>query len=185
VKGKVALLDHERESLFKHWLDQHGGMVVKVARAYTLTADDRQDLTQEILLQVWRSLAQFEGRAAVSTWSYRVALNTALCWQRSQRSRPLAQQPGFAIQEVADPGHDGGSSAEQKELVERLYAAIHRMSKGDAAIVLLYLDDLSYREIAEVLGISENNVGVKLNRAKKVLAETMEGKSLEGNHGTR
>jgi RNA polymerase sigma-70 factor (ECF subfamily) len=167
------LLDHERESLFKDWLDQHAGLVVKVARAYTLTADDCQDLMQEIFLQVWRSLAQFEGRASAATWSYRVALNTALSWQRNQRRRQVNRQPIVEMHEVLEPAGDSAAHAENRELIERLYAAIRQLPKGDAALVLLYLDELSYREIAEVLGISESNVGVKLNRAKKNLAELM------------
>jgi len=167
------LLDHERESLFKAWLDQHAGLVVKVARAYTLTAEDCQDLMQEIFLQVWRSLGQFEGRASASTWSYRVALNTAMSWQRNQRLRQANRQPIFEIHDVPEPGGDGAAHAESRELIERLYGAIRQLPKGDAALVLLYLDDLSYRQIAEVLGISESNVGVKLNRAKKALAELM------------
>ncbi len=167
------MLDHERESLFKAWLDQHAGLVVKVARAYTLTAEDCQDLMQEIFLQVWRSLSQFEGRASASTWSYRVALNTALSWQRNQRRRQADRLPIFETHDVPGPASDSAKQVENRELIERLYGAIRQLPKGDAALVLLYLDELSYREIAEVLGISESNVGVKLNRAKKVLAELM------------
>jgi len=167
------LLNHERESLFRAWLDQHGGMVLKVARAYTLTADDCQDLMQEILLQVWRSLAQFEGRASASTWSYRVALNTALTWRRNERVRQAGRQPLFEIQELPEPAGNNQPHSENRELTERLYGAIHQLPKAEAALVLLYLEDLSYRQMAEVLGISESNVGVKLNRAKKALAELM------------
>jgi RNA polymerase sigma-70 factor, ECF subfamily len=76
------LLDENLASLFQSWLIEHKGVVVKVARAYTLTTEDCQDLAQEILLQVWRSLPQFQGRASASTWLYRVALNTALSWRR-------------------------------------------------------------------------------------------------------
>ncbi len=165
------MLDHERESLFKAWLDQHAGLVVKVARAYTQTAEDCQDLMQEIFLQVWRSLSQFEGRASASTWSYRVALNTALSWQRNQRRRQADRLPIFEIPDVPGPAGDSAAQVEKREVIERLYGAIRQLPKGDTALVLLYLDDLSYRQIAEVLGISESNVGVKLNRAKKVLAD--------------
>lgn len=171
------MLDQEQELLFRTWLDQHAGMVVKVARAYTLTAQDSQDLMQEIFLQVWRSLPQFEGRARASTWSYRVALNTALGWQRNQLRRRPRQEPILAIQDLPQSDSDIAAQAEQRELIERLYAAIRKLPKGDAALVLLYLDDLSYQQIAEVLGISENNVGVKLNRAKKALAELMGDKN--------
>jgi len=167
------LLKHERDSLFKAWLDEYGGMVLKVARAYTLTSEDCQDLVQEILLQVWRSLAQFEGRASASTWSYRVALNTSLCWRRNERVRQAGRRPLFEIHELPEPAGNDQPHPENRELIEQLYEAIHQLPKADAALVLLYMDDLSYRQMAEVLGISESNVGVKLNRAKKALAELM------------
>ena len=80
--------DEDLESLFKTWLIEHKGALLKVARAYTLTTDDCQDLAQEILLQVWRSLPQFQGRASATTWFYRVALNTALGWHRKEHHSP-------------------------------------------------------------------------------------------------
>lgn len=157
------------ESLFKAWIAEHGGAVLKVARAYTLTAEDCQDLVQEILLQVWRSLPGFRGRASPSTWIYRIALNTALGWHRKERVRQERERP--ILEEIQTP--DGTKYIEQREVVEQLYATIRRLPPPDAALVLLYLDDLSYRQMAEVLGTSEGNVGVKLNRVKKALAELM------------
>jgi RNA polymerase sigma-70 factor (ECF subfamily) len=164
--------NEQLETRFKAWLQDHGGIVVKVARAYTLTAEEGEDLAQEILLQVWRSLPQFEGRASAHTWVYRVALNTALGWHRRERRRRERQQPLIAIEDLPAAA-DNARELEQRELVGRLYAAIRQLPKADAALVLLYLDDLSYREMAEVLGISESNAGVKLNRARKALGELM------------
>lgn len=161
--------DLDLESLFKSWLSSHSGAVLKVARAYTLTTEDCQDLAQEILLQVWRSLPQFQGRASASTWFYRVALNTALGWHRKEHRRRARQRSVLKIEDVPVAGLDGARQIVQREAVERLYAAIRRLPKADAALVLLYLDDLNYRQMAEVLGISESNVGVKLNRAKNAL----------------
>jgi RNA polymerase sigma-70 factor (ECF subfamily) len=161
------------ETRFKQWLEEYGGTVLKVARAYTLKAEDCQDLAQEILFQIWRSLPRFQGRSSASTWVYRVALNTALGWRRKEGRRWARQQPLLEPEELPDPVSSSSGQLDQREVVERLYAAIRQLPKADAALVLLYLDDLSYREIAEVLGISESNVGVKLNRAKKALAELM------------
>jgi RNA polymerase sigma-70 factor, ECF subfamily len=171
------LLDEDPESLFKGWLTEHGCAVLKVARAYTLTTEDCRDLVQEILLQVWRSLPQFEGRASAPTWAYRVALNTALDWHKKERRRQARQRP--ILEDLPVTGLDGPQQAVQSEIVDRLYASIRQLPKTDAALVLLYLDDLSYRQIAEVLGISESNVGVKLNRAKKALGDLMKEKSHE------
>jgi RNA polymerase sigma-70 factor (ECF subfamily) len=151
-----------------------------VARAYTITTEDCQDLAQEILLQVWRSMPQFQGRASASTWFYRVALNTALGWHRKERRRRARQKPILEVEDLSVPGLDSAQQAVQREVVERLFAAIRQLPKTEAALVLLYLDDLSYRQMAEVLGISESNVGVKLNRAKKALSKLMN----EGSHGT-
>jgi RNA polymerase sigma-70 factor (ECF subfamily) len=173
------LLTENPESLFKSWLAEHGGAVLKVARAYTLTTEDCQDLVQEILLQVWRSLPRFQGRSSAFTWSYRVALNTALEWHRKEHRRQTHQRSMLRFEHLPDSGLDGARQAVEREIVDRLYAAIRQLQKTDRAIVLLYLDDLSYRQIAEVLGITENNVGVKLNRAKKALGELMKENSHE------
>jgi RNA polymerase sigma-70 factor (ECF subfamily) len=167
------MLNEDPETLFKTWLREYGGVVLKVARAYTLTAEEREDLAQEILLQVWRSLPQFRGRSSAATWFYRVALNTALGWHRKEGRRRARQQPLLDPEELPVGGPDSAEQLHQREAVEQLYDAIHRLPKADAALVLLYLDDLSYREISEVLGISENHVGVKLLRAKKALGELM------------
>ena len=110
------------------------------------------------------------------TWFYRVALQTAMNWQRKDKPRRARQQPLVEVQVLATDGADSAEQAEQRETVEQLYEAIHQLPKADAALVLLYLDEMSYREMAEVLGISESNVGVKLNRAKKALSALMNGK---------
>lgn len=163
------------EARFKTWVSEHAGAVLKVARAYAHTAEDCQDLVQEILLQVWRSLPRFEGRSSEITWFYRIALNTALGWRRGEQLRQSRQNrvAGIEIENAVAENSDHSQHAANREMVERLYAAIHQLPKTDAALVLLYLDELSYREMSDVLGISESNVGVKLNRAKKALGELM------------
>ena len=166
-----AATNASQEALFKRWLEQHSGLVFKVARTFAPSDADRDDLVQEILLQLWRSLPRFEGKAKESTWIYRVALNTALAWHRGENKRRATQTPFLALEEF--PGPDDPAAREREELVARLYAAIRHLPKMDAALVLLYLDDLSYREMAEVLGISETHVGVKLNRARKTLTGMM------------
>ena len=173
------MLDEDQDSLFMNWLDEHSSSVMKVARAYTLTSEECQDLAQEILLQAWRSLPKFEGKASLATWFYRVALHTAMNWQRKDKPRRSKQQPLLEVQTIATEGCDSAEQTQQREIVEQLYLAIHQLQKTDAALVLLYLEELSYREMAEVLGISESNVGVKLNRAKKALSELMKEQSHE------
>jgi RNA polymerase sigma-70 factor (ECF subfamily) len=173
------LLDEDQKSLFMNWLGDHGAAVLKVARAYTLTNDECQDLAQEILLQAWQSLPKFEGKASPATWFYRVALHTAMNWQRKDKPRRTRQQPLLEVQVLTTEGTSSSEQVQHRETVEQLYNAIHQLPKADAALVLLYLDELSYREMADVLGISESNVGVKLNRAKKALSALMNGQSNE------
>ncbi|MDA8745467.1 RNA polymerase sigma factor [Rubripirellula amarantea] len=171
------MLEKDHKTIFTNWLEEHSSSVMKVARAYTLTADECQDLAQEILLQAWRSLANFEGKASAPTWFYRVALHTAMNWQRKDKRRRSRQQPMLEVQAVPMDGPSSAEQAQQRDTVEQLYQAIHQLPKADAALVLLYLDEMSYREMAEVLGISESNVGVKLNRAKKSLSTLMNKES--------
>ncbi len=171
------MVDDDQEKQFIDWLDEHSSTVWKVARAYTLTSEECQDLAQEILLQAWRSLPNFEGKASAATWFYRVALQTAMNWHRKDKPRRSRQQPLLEVQVRAPDRSDSAELAQHRDTVEQLYNAIHQLPKTDTALVLLYLDDLSYREMAEVLGISESNVGVKLNRAKKALSALMKGES--------
>ena len=171
--------DDDNNSLFMNWLDEHSASVMKVARAYTLTSEESQDLAQEILLQAWRSLTNFERKASPVTWFYRVALHTAMNWQRNDKRRRQKQKPLLEVQAVSTDSQNSEQQAQQRETVEQLYKAIHQLPKTDAALVLLYLEELSYREMADVLGISENNVGVKLNRVKKTLHALMNRQSHE------
>lgn len=173
------MTDDDQKALFMAWLEEHGASVMKVARAYTLTREECQDLAQEILLQAWGSLPRFEGRSSAATWFYRVALQTAMNWHRKDKPRRTRQQPLLDVQFISTHDTNTAEQAQQRETVERLYDAIQRLPKSDAALVLLYLDELSYREMADVLGISESNVGVKLNRAKKALRALMKGESDE------
>ena len=150
---------------------------MKVARAYALTKEECQDLAQEILLQAWWSLSKFEGKSSAATWFYRVALHTAMNWHRKDRPRRARQQPFLEVQALATKGSESAEQVQQQETVDQLYKAIRQLPKTEAALVLLYLDELSYREMADVLGITESHVGVKLNRAQKALSTLMNGAS--------
>jgi len=164
---------NEHEALFRRWLTEHAGLMWKVVRAFTATPEDAQDLLQEILLQLWTSLPAFRGEARASTWIYRVSFNTALVWKRDEKRRRTKHEAFFNLNLVPD------ASSPDDELIEHLYAAIHQLPKLDASLALMQLDGLSYREMSEVLGISENHVGVKLNRIRKHLAELLKGATHE------
>jgi RNA polymerase sigma-70 factor (ECF subfamily) len=166
------MTSEEQEKLFRRWLADHAGLMWKVVHAFTGTPEDQQDLLQEISLQLWSSLPSFRGEAKESTWIYRVAFNTALVWKRDEKRR-RAKHEAFLQLNVAPENPSGASPGE--ELVKQLYAAIRQLPKLDASLALMHLDGLSYREMSEVLGISESNVGVKLNRIRKQLADSLKG----------
>ena len=165
----------DRESLFQSWLEEHRGILVKVARAYAATPADMADLQQECMLQLWISMASFAQQAKASTWIYRVCLNTALTWRRGTTRRLNRVEPVAELGDVAAATATPAEHAGDREILEKLYAAIHAMSDPDRALVLLALDGLAYREIAEITGLTENHVGVALTRARKRLAAAMKG----------
>jgi len=163
------------EQIFRRWLNDHVGLILKVVRASVALPADQDDLFQDILLQLWISLPAFRGEAKETTWIYRVAFNTMLVWRRGEFRRRKGHE-SFLRLDVSpqiQPSHtDADNSA---EIVNLLQAAIRKLPKVDASLALMHLDGLSYREMSEVLGISENHVGVKLNRIRKQLAEDLKG----------
>jgi RNA polymerase sigma-70 factor (ECF subfamily) len=162
-------------TLFKAWLEENRGTLVKVTRAYALTAADAADLQQELLLQLWISVPNFNGDAKASTWVYRVFINTALTWRRNTAKHRRWIEPGADPSGFLANANDPAAHADHRELIERLYAAIRIMPGLERALVLLMLDDLSYREMAEITGLTENQVGVGLTRARKRLTGLMKG----------
>ena len=166
----MGIENHERQ--FRQWLGEHTGLLVKVVRSFADGPADQDDLLQEILLQVWLSLPNFRDESKPTTWLYRVALNTALAWKRGEKKR-RQRHDSFSISDVAAPSEPSTEAARNDRVVDQLYAAIRALQPSKRALVVLYLDGFSYREIAEVVGISESNVGVSLNRIKKELAATV------------
>jgi RNA polymerase sigma-70 factor (ECF subfamily) len=163
----------EREDTFLTLVREHEGRLRKICRVYGDTEADRRDLYQDILVELWRSLPTFEGNAEPGTWLYRVALNTALSHDRRQTVReetPLEEDHPLRTDAFARPNAD----LEEQEQLDRLYAAIDRLDDVDKALVMMYLDETSYAEMAHVLGITENHVGVKLHRIKNKLADWLE-----------
>ena len=163
------------ESLFQSWLEAHRGIVIKVTRSFASTPADAADLQQELLLQLWISLSSYAAQAKPSTWIYRVCLNTALTWRRGTSRREKRIEPEADITRVPTDAASPAERAGERELLEELYAAIHALPDLDRALVLLSLDGLAYREIAEITGLTENHVGVALTRTRKRLAQLMKG----------
>jgi len=160
----------EQEARFRQWLGEHTGLLLKVVRSFADGPADADDLLQEILLQVWMSLPRFRGQSKPTTWLYRVALNTALAWKRRESKHRRRSRSLPLVPEIVDESAGAGEQQAEREALDRLYAAIRSLEPAKRALVLLYLDGLAYSEMAEVTGLSETNVGVRLNRIKKELA---------------
>jgi RNA polymerase sigma-70 factor (ECF subfamily) len=170
------MLAEKQEKLFKQWFGEHKGLVFKVVKAYAASPQDQDDLFQEILLQLWSSIPVFQGKAKEATWIYRVALNTALVWRRGEtRKRKRYHKLIIDFNGAPDIQQSSCNPMRDSQILDQLYGAIRQLSKIDSSVVLMYLDGVSYDEMAGILGISKSNVGVKLNRAKKQLAQLLKG----------
>jgi RNA polymerase sigma-70 factor, ECF subfamily len=165
----------DRASVFQACLDTHRGIFVKVARAFAAAPVDVADLQQEMMLQFWIALPSFAQGAKQSTWVYRVCLNTALTWRRGRDRREQRFDRTADLGRVVVDHASPAETTDQRELLDRLYAAIQALPEFDRALILLSLDGLAYREIAEVTGLTENHVGVALTRARQRLARYMKG----------
>ena len=152
------------ETQFLQLINTHQAIIHKICRLYRDTPQDREDLFQEIIFQLWRSVPSFQGKAKFSSWMYRIALNTTILPFRKKRPdiRYTDQLP--------DHPEEPHESDEQQE---QLLHALKQLNDADKALITLYLEDLSYKEIAEITGITENNVGVKLNRIKNKIQQLL------------
>lgn len=156
------MTETEQKQIFESWLNDYKALIFKVVRAYAFNAMDKDDLFQEITIQVWRSVPAFRNESAVTTWVYRIALNTAIRWMRKEQRTHKAKELD-AVQYILQEPHA------PDERLAWLYEEIYKLDEIDRSITLLLLDNFSYKEMAEILGITESNVGVKINRIKRYL----------------
>lgn len=156
-------LEQER---FQSLLEEHKKILYKICRSYCPNPADRDDLAQEIVVQLWRSFPRFDNRVRFSTWMYRIALNVAISSYRRERvrTRHLVNASGYVLEAV-------DISAGINEDIQALYQWIEGLPPLDKALVILYLDGNSYQEIADVLGVSQTNVATKIGRLKQRLRQ--------------
>lgn len=162
------------EKQFIDMINKHRGILYKVCNLYCNDVEDKKDLFQEIVLQLWRSFPGFRQDSRASTWAYRVALNTAISNFRKESRKP----DRFAISDKELQIPDMTDFAGKEENLQILKLSIDELTKIEKAIIMLYLDDNSYEEIAEIIGISKTNVGVKINRIKAKIAKFIKEKNL-------
>ena len=166
-----ALLEQE----FDRLLAANGPALARLAASYTNTPSDRDDLVQEIGLAVWQALRTFRGECSSRTFLFRIAHNRAIAYLARSFSHSQGRFPVADVEsEVHDPAPDPESGLAWEQAAERLRGAIHRLPLVYRQVIMLALEDMGYAEIAEVLGISESNVGARLSRARQLLRESLE-----------
>jgi RNA polymerase sigma factor (sigma-70 family) len=158
----------QQSAVFERWINDHAAILHHAVNAFA-EGSDRDDLMQEVLLSVWRAIPAFRGEAGPTTYLYRISHNAAMTWRRRQQKSRRAEE---AFREAP-------SATRSNPQVDRLYEAIRAFPPLDRSLLLLYLDELSYREMAEIHGISESLVGVRLSRARTKLMEQMKEESNE------
>lgn len=156
------------DSFYEEFIENNKGTIYKICRVYANDQDELKDFVQEVTIQLWRSRDKFENRSKLSTWIYRVTLNVCLTLSKKNRRRV------DTVELLATDYQNEDDSIEQEQ-VAALYSAVRKLKEADRALVLLYLEDKSYQEIADILGMTISNVGVKINRIKAKLKELIDG----------
>ncbi len=162
------------EKEFTQLVNDHRALIFKVCNLYCADYESRADLFQEIVLQLWKSFPGFRRESAGSTWIYRVALNTAISNFRKESRKP--ERRSISLEEVEIPDM---TVTDDRDRTSALTLAITKLTEIEKAIIMLYLDEKSYDEISEIIGISISNVGVRLNRIKNKLSKLIKTDSHE------
>ncbi len=156
----------QMQARFQTLLDEHKKIVYKISNSYCANRDDRDDLAQEIIVQLWRSFGTFDERLQFSTWMYRVALNVAISFSRSESAS--AQRVVSAGERLLETSDETRHEPEDLILLNQFIQKLDPLNK---ALILLYLEGYDYREIADVLGITETNVATKISRLKSTMKQ--------------
>ena len=146
---------------YQQYILPFAGIIIKICRAYTNSQEDFEDYYQEVCLQIWRSRDSFNGRSQWSTWVYKVSLNVCLTYLKSSKANKNKLVSDTLPEQVMDD-----TKAFEDDDVNLLYNAIKHLSETDRALILLYLEEKSYQEIAEITGCTSNHIGVRVNRIK-------------------
>ena len=157
------------EKEFIDTINAHQGLIHKVCLMYESDAEAREDLFQEIVLQLWKSFDSFRGEAKITTWMYRIALNTAISGLRKRKRKIVTEE----IHEHHLNISDQSRNTDQEDNFKRLQWAIRKLSEIDRAMVMMALDEVPYDEIAQTIGITQNNVRVRMNRIRERLRKLM------------
>jgi RNA polymerase sigma factor (sigma-70 family) len=164
----------DQQAIFDTWLREHAAILHHVANGFA-TGADRHDLMQELMLALWRAVPAFRAASLPSTFIFRVTHNAALTWKRAERSYRRGLDSFQELQTLSPAITDDAGAPAATDILELLYSAIRTLEPLDRSLVLLQLDGVSYAQIAEIHGLTESNVGVRLNRLKhKITAKLQE-----------
>ena len=158
----------EEEKRFISLINTHQGLIHKICIMYENDPDVRNDLFQEIVFQLWKSFSSFRGEAKITTWMYRIALNTAISGFRKQTRNVKTEDLKELHLNISDSWEYDG-----EEDIQRLHRAIRQLSEIERAMIMLALEEVPYEEIAETIGITQNNVRVRMNRIREKLKKLM------------
>lgn len=158
------MADNDIQEQFLHILEKNIGMIIKISRAYTKVRQDREDLVNDITLELWKSFKHFKGDSKISTWIYRVALNTSMNYKRKKKNVSLFS----SVNDLKETDtYSWLLEEDTSSELEVLYNCIDELNEINKAIILLYLDGNSHDEISEIMGISKTNVGTRISRIKE------------------
>lgn len=166
--------DGSVEAAFRAASAEYGAALARLARGYEADEARQQDLVQDILVALWRGLPGFAGRASLRTWVYRVAHNVAVSHVIERRRDQLARAVPLDDEAAAQLVRNAAREAEGRDAVARLAALVRALRPADAQVILMYLEGLTHAEIAEVTGLSSENVAVRVHRIKAALSRALE-----------
>lgn len=165
------MTQQQKEKIFLQVLEKHSDRIQRICWGFSSKHQDVEDIYQNVLLNIWRGLSKFEGRSEIATWIHRICINSCLLWKRKEKK---------LTEEVLLNENNFGLSAEEQfiknEKIVALHTAIQTLNKMDKSIALLILEECSYKEIADVTGLTLTNVGAKISRIKKQLRKKLENK---------
>jgi RNA polymerase sigma-70 factor (ECF subfamily) len=161
------LQNQEAEKEFKSQIEANELLLLKICRIYAYTDADRQDLFQEIVIRLWKAWPNFKGNSKLSTWLYRVAINTAISGLRKKKDFIQHYEPAA----MPEPANAQSEDYDEEERLQQLYGAIEQLNAVEKAIVMLYMEDRPYEEMEEIIGLSQGNLRVKMNRIKEKLRQ--------------
>ena len=162
-----------QQSNFEHLLETNKETIYRICRIYAVSPIEPQDLFQEVVYQIWRSLGNFKGKSSINTWIYRIALNVCM---RSKLKLEKKREKTIHFDAIQLKESDNSLNEDDDEKYKLLKACISTLNESDTSIIVLYLEELSYKQIAEITGLTENHIAVKMKRIRKKLFDCINPK---------